>query len=231
MLLNWCWRRFQRVPLDSKIKPVNPKGNQPWILIGRSNAEAPILWPPDGKSWLTGKNPDAGPDWGQGIKGDGGRDGWWRHRLDGHEDGTAGWRHRLDGHEGEQTGRQWRTRKPGALPFMESQGVGHDWATEQLARERRGDLRFSGYTWAPAHYKHPCHTLTTPSSLSGMPSKVLPLPSRPLFNSQWRNFKCCCLPDFWLVQPSDRRQLPKRNAAHTTTQFHEQSPSEMDILW
>ena len=90
MLLNWCWRRFQRLPLDSKIKPVNPKGNEPWILIGRSNAEAPILWPPDGKSWLTGKNPDAGPDWGQGIKGDGGRDGWWRHWLDGHEDGTVG---------------------------------------------------------------------------------------------------------------------------------------------
>ena len=50
-------------PLSTKeIKPVKPKGNQPWILIGRTNAEAPILWPPDGKSWLTGKNPDAGKD-------------------------------------------------------------------------------------------------------------------------------------------------------------------------
>ena len=53
-------------PLGSKeIKPVNPKGNQPWIIIGRTDAEAeaPVLWPPDAKSWLTGKDPDAGKDW------------------------------------------------------------------------------------------------------------------------------------------------------------------------
>ena len=65
---NWC---FQTVvlktfesPLGSKeIKPVNPKGNQPWIFIGRTDAETPILWPPDVKSWLTGKDADAGKDW------------------------------------------------------------------------------------------------------------------------------------------------------------------------
>ena len=54
--------------LDSKeIQPVNPKGNQPWISIGRTDAaaEAPILWPPDAKSWLSGKDPDVGKDWGQ----------------------------------------------------------------------------------------------------------------------------------------------------------------------
>ena len=53
-------------PLDSKeIQPVNPKGNQPWIFIGRTDAEAeaPILWPPDAKNWLTGKDPDVGKDW------------------------------------------------------------------------------------------------------------------------------------------------------------------------
>ena len=64
----WCWRRL----LDSKeIKPVSPKGNQPWILIGRTDVEAevPILWPSDVKSWLTGKAPDAGKDWGQEEKG------------------------------------------------------------------------------------------------------------------------------------------------------------------
>ena len=58
--------------LDSnKINLFNPKGNQPWIVIGRTNAEAeaPILWPPDEKSQLTGKNPDAGKDWGQEEKG------------------------------------------------------------------------------------------------------------------------------------------------------------------
>ena len=70
---NWC---FQTVmlektlegPLDCKaIKPVSPKGNQPWVFTGRTDteAEAPILWPPDAKSWLTGKDPDAEKDWGQ----------------------------------------------------------------------------------------------------------------------------------------------------------------------
>ena len=55
-------------PLDCKeIKPVNPKGNQSWLFIGRidAEAEAPILWPPEGKSWLIGKDPDAGKDWGK----------------------------------------------------------------------------------------------------------------------------------------------------------------------
>ena len=64
-------------PLDCKdIKLVNPKGNQPWISIGRTDAEAeaPILWPPDAKSRLIGKDPDAGKDWRQ--KGEGGSRGW-----------------------------------------------------------------------------------------------------------------------------------------------------------
>ena len=63
----WCWRKLLSV-LDSKeIKPVSFKGNQSWIFIGRTDAEveAPILWPPDVKSWLNGKDPDAGKDWGQ----------------------------------------------------------------------------------------------------------------------------------------------------------------------
>ena len=68
-------------PFDSKeIKPVNPKGNQSWIFIGMTDAEAeaPILWPPDEKSWLIGKDPDAGRDWGQEER------GWQRMRwLDG----------------------------------------------------------------------------------------------------------------------------------------------------
>ena len=63
----WCWRRLLS-PLDSKeIKPLNPKGNQPWIFIGRTDdeAEAPILWPPAVKSQLIGKDPDVGKDWRQ----------------------------------------------------------------------------------------------------------------------------------------------------------------------
>ena len=57
-------------PLDcKKIQLVHPKGNQPWLLTGRTDAEAPILWPSDGKNWLIGKNPDAGKDWRQEEKG------------------------------------------------------------------------------------------------------------------------------------------------------------------
>ena len=70
---NWCFwivvlEKTLESPLDSKkIKPLNPKGNQPWIFIGRSEAEAeaPVLWLPDVKSQLIGKDPDAGKDWGQ----------------------------------------------------------------------------------------------------------------------------------------------------------------------
>ena len=81
-----------RSPLDCKeIQPVHPKGDQFWVLIGRTDveAEAPILWPPDVKSWLIWKDPDAGKDWGQEEKGT-------------TEDEMVGWHHRLDGHEFEQ---------------------------------------------------------------------------------------------------------------------------------
>ena len=79
-------------PLDSKeIIPVNPKGNQSWIFIGRTDAEAEalILWPPDAKNWLIGKDPDAGKDWRQEEKGM-------------TEDKVIGWHHQLDGHQFEQ---------------------------------------------------------------------------------------------------------------------------------
>ena len=68
----WCWRRLFKSPLDCKeIQPVHPEGNQSWIFIGRTDAEAeaPILWPPDVKSWHIRKNPDAGKDWRQEEKG------------------------------------------------------------------------------------------------------------------------------------------------------------------
>ena len=75
-----------------EIKPVNPKGNQPQIFIGRTDpeAEAPILWPHDAKSWLIGKDPDAGKDWGQEAKGI-------------TEDEMVGWHHWINGCEFEQT--------------------------------------------------------------------------------------------------------------------------------
>ena len=88
----WCWRRLES-PLESKaIKPVNLKGNQPWILFGRTDAEveAPILWPPDVNSWLFGKGTDAGKDWRQEEKGM-------------TADEMVGWHHRLNGHDFEWT--------------------------------------------------------------------------------------------------------------------------------
>ena len=76
----WCWRRLLRVPWTGKeIQPVHPKGDQSWVFIGRTDAEAetPILWPPDVKNWLIGKDPDAGKRLKAGGKGDdGGWDGW-----------------------------------------------------------------------------------------------------------------------------------------------------------
>jgi len=93
----WFWivvlEKTLESPLDDKeIRSVNPKGNQPWIFIGRTDAEAeaPILWPPDAKSWIIGKDPDAGKDWGQEEK-------------DVTEDEMIGWHHWLNGHKFEQT--------------------------------------------------------------------------------------------------------------------------------
>ena len=96
VLKNWCFwtvvlEKTLESPLDSKeIKPVNSKGNQFLIFIGRADAEAetPILWPPDAKDWLLGKDPDAGKDWRQERRG---RWAW--------EDEMVGWHHWLNGHE------------------------------------------------------------------------------------------------------------------------------------
>ena len=75
VLKNWCfWTAVLEKTLESlldskEIKPVNHKENQPWIFIGRTEAEAPILWPPDVKNWVIGKDPDAGKDWRKEEKG------------------------------------------------------------------------------------------------------------------------------------------------------------------
>ena len=94
VLKNWCFwtvflEKILESPLDCKeIQPVHPKGDQSWVFIGRTDAEAEdlILWPPDAKSWLAGKDPDAGKDWRQEEKGT-------------TEDERVGWHHRLNGHE------------------------------------------------------------------------------------------------------------------------------------
>ena len=97
MLKNWCfWTVVLEKTLESlldckEIKPINHKGNQSWIFIVKTDAEAetPILWPPEVKNWLIGKDPDAGKDWRQKEKGM-------------TEDEMIGWRHWLNGHEFEQ---------------------------------------------------------------------------------------------------------------------------------
>ena len=95
---NWCFwtvvlEKTLESPLDSKeIQPVHPKGDQSWVFVGRTDAEAesPLLWPPDGKSWLIGKDPDAEKDWGQEEKGT-------------TEDEMVRWHHWLNGHGFEWT--------------------------------------------------------------------------------------------------------------------------------
>ena len=122
---NWCFwtvvlEKTLKSPLDHKeIQPVHPKGDQSWVFIGRTDAEAetPILWPPDAKSWLIWKGPDAGKDWGQEEKGT-------------TEDEMVGWHHQLNGH-----GFGWNPKVgdgQGGLACCGSWGhrVEHDWATE-----------------------------------------------------------------------------------------------------
>ena len=87
---NWCFWTvvLEKSPLDYKVKPVPPKGNQSWIFIGRTDVETgmPMLWPPDAKNWLIGKDPDAGKDWRREEKGTTEDEMvWWHHWLNGHE--------------------------------------------------------------------------------------------------------------------------------------------------
>jgi len=110
----WCWRRLLRVPWTARrwnqsiLKEISP-----WVFFGRTDVEAetPILWPPDAKNWLIGKDPGAGKDWRQEEKGMT-EVGW-----------TWVW---------VSSGSWWWTGKPGVLQSMGSQRVGHDWVTELI---------------------------------------------------------------------------------------------------
>ena len=133
MLANVVLEKTLENPLDcQEIKSVNPKGNQHWIVIGRTDAEAevPIFWPHDAKSWLTGRDLDAGKDWGQEEK-------------KATEDEMVGWHHRLNGHEFEQT---WRTMKLGVLQSMGSQRVRPNLVSEQQQWQRAPRFAFP-YWW------------------------------------------------------------------------------------
>ena len=121
MLLNCGVGEDSWVPWTvRRSKPVNPKGNQSWITIGKIDAEgeAPILWPPDAKSLLIGKDPDLGRDWGARGEGDDrGWDGW----ITSPTQCTWVWVNSRS---------QWWTGRPGLQQIMGLQGVGHNWATE-----------------------------------------------------------------------------------------------------
>ena len=123
---NWCFwtvvlEKTLESPLDCKdIQPVHSEGDQPWDFFGRNDAKAetPVVWPPHAKSWLIGKDSDAGRDWEPEEKGT-------------TVDEMAEWQNPLDRQKFEWTpGSWWWTGRPDKLQFMRSQRVGHDWATE-----------------------------------------------------------------------------------------------------
>ena len=109
------WRRDKSGAWDKHTHTLM-HGDKAWIFIGRTDAEAPILWSPYVKSQLIGKDPGAGKDWGQ--------------KKGATEDEMVGWHHRLNGHEFEQTLGD-SERKPGVLQSTGSQRIWHDRATEQ----------------------------------------------------------------------------------------------------
>ena len=138
-------------PLDCKeIKPVSPKGNQSWIFIGRTDAEAPILWPPDAMNRLIRKDPDAGKVWRQEKKGT-------------TEDKMVGWHHQLNGHEFEQAPRDgkgqgslvccspWGHKELDTTEWLNNRI--HCWFQWQTWRNHKyGQLRAYVYIWR-ANYK------------------------------------------------------------------------------
>ena len=130
-------------PLDcQEIKPANPKGSQPWILTGRIDAEASILWSPDVKSELIGKDPDAGKDWRQEEK-------------EMTEDEMVGWHHWLNGHEFEQTPRDGEGH--GSLVHCSSWGCkeSNDLATEQQQMWVSETILLLG--WPKSLFGFTCH--------------------------------------------------------------------------
>ena len=161
-----------------EIKPVNPKGNQPWIFIGRTDAEALIFWPPDLKSWLIGEDPDAGEIWGQAEKG-----------LT--EDEMVEWHHRLNGHEFEQTpgdsegqdtsGCMWCAAVHEAA---KDQTQLSDWTTATKmpvvpSRPEHSEvLRLQGNGWGTHGVCIMCLHLFFPSSRPPSSSPLPPSPSR-----------------------------------------------------
>ena len=155
-LKNWCfWTVVLEKTLESsldgkEIQPIHPKGDQFWVFIGRTDAEAetPILWPPDAKSWLTGKDLDAGERLKAGGEGD---DREWDGWMASPTQWTWVWLN---------SGSWWWTGRPGVLQFIRLQRVGHDWATE-LNWSYVGVIP-SFSSLSPARSTGPYRTVSTP---------------------------------------------------------------------
>ena len=150
-LKNWCFwtvvlEKTLESPLDCKeIQPVHSEGNQSWVFFGRNDAkeETLVLWPAHAKSWLIGKDSDAGRDWGQEEKGT-------------TEDEMAGWHHWLDGREFEWILGVCDGQGGLACCNLGGRRVGHDWATElNLTEKCYFDRGFIGFTRFPKGYMAP----------------------------------------------------------------------------
>ena len=130
-LKNWCfWTVVLKKTLESLLdckesQPVNPKGSQSWIFIGRTDAEAPKFWAPDGKSWLIRKDPAAGKDWRQEEK-------------EMMEEEIVGWLHQLNRHEFEQALRDGDGQGSVACCSPWGRRIGHYWATEEQQSWKSG---------------------------------------------------------------------------------------------
>ena len=166
-LKNWCFwtvvlEKTIEGPLDCKeIQPVHPKGDWSWVFIGRTDVEAetPILWPPDVKSWLIWKDPAAGKDWGQEEKGT-------------TEDEMVGWHHWLNRH-----GFGWTSGvgdEQEGLACCGSWGcrVGHDWVTElnwKVKVKLLNRVRLFATPWTIAYQAPPSMGFSRQEYWSGLP--------------------------------------------------------------
>ena len=151
-------------PLDCKeIQPVHPKGNQSWIFIGRTDAEAqtPILWPPDAKNWLIGKDSDAGKDLRQEEKGPTGWDGW----MESPTQWTWVW---------VNSGSWWWTGRPGMLWFMGLQRVRQDWVTELKLNWNTPGAKKHPFQKQNPGFRPCCQSLGLAAQGHGLEGNVLP---------------------------------------------------------
>ena len=179
-LKNWCFwtlvlEKTLESPLDCReFQPVNLKGHQSWIFIGRTDTEAetPILWPPDVKNRLVGKDPDAGKDWRQEEKGMRGWDGWMASPIQ----WTWVWA---------SSANWWWTGKPGVLQAIGSQRVRQDWVTE-LTNWTEGLMTQSQIPWESTLPISGCRNFPQAYEVSGIPNTSLfYLPPPSLYQPNW----------------------------------------------